>query len=85
MARNTEAVTVPKFQGSQNRDLGKRFLITEWPAARADNWVTRVGFAFNQGAGAIPMDLSSIGWEGIARPHQVRADDSAVRRTPGLR
>jgi hypothetical protein len=41
-------------------------MITEWPAARADNWVTRVGFAFNRGGGSIPMDLRSVGWEGIA-------------------
>jgi hypothetical protein len=66
MARNTETVVVPKFDGCKNRDLGKRFRITEWPAAKSDNWITRVAFAFNQGGGSIPMDLRSIGWEGIA-------------------
>lgn len=66
MARITDIVTVPKFEGSKNRDLGKKFFITEWPAEKADSWVTRVGFAFNQGAGAIPLDLREIGWEGIA-------------------
>jgi len=64
--RKTKIVTVPEFAGSDNRDKGKRYLITEWPAARADKWVCRVGFAFNQGAGAIPLDLRSVGWEGIA-------------------
>jgi len=66
MARKTETIIIPEFEACQNRDLGKMFRITEWPAARADNWITRVGFAFNKGAGAIPLDLRSIGWEGIA-------------------
>lgn len=66
MARKTNIVTIPKFEATDNRDLGKVFLITEWPAAKADRWLAEVTFAFNKGAGAIPMDLRGIGWEGIA-------------------
>jgi hypothetical protein len=64
--RKTKLVKVPRFETGDNRDHGKLFLITEWPAARADTWMQKVAFAFNQGAGAIPLDLSGIGWEGIA-------------------
>lgn len=64
--RKTKPVVIPRFENCENRDLGKTFLITEWTAARADRWVQEVAFAFNQGAGAIPLDLRGIGWEGIA-------------------
>lgn len=66
MARKTNTVSIPRFEGCDNRDLGKMFLITEWSAARADAWIQEVTFAFNKGAGAIPMDLRGLGWEGIA-------------------
>jgi len=66
MSRKVETVVIPRFDACGNRDEGKHFQITEWSAAKADNWITRVGFAFNQGAGAIPLDLRSVGWEGIA-------------------
>ncbi|MHB8272816.1 hypothetical protein [Bradyrhizobium sp.] len=64
--RKTRTVTVPKFPGCDNRDLGRVYFIEEWPAARADNWMMRVAFAFNKGGGSIPQDVAGIGWEGIA-------------------
>jgi hypothetical protein len=64
--RKTKTVVVPRFEQTANRDLGKHFLITEWSAAKADTWIQEVTFAFNRGAGAIPMDLKGLGWEGIA-------------------
>lgn len=67
MARRSDVVTVPRFDAPcTNRDEGKLFRVTEWPAATADTWITRIGFAFNQGGGSIPLDLHSVGWEGIA-------------------
>lgn len=66
MARKTRLVTVPQFQACDNRDLGKTFFIKEWSAAQADKWAQRLTFAFNKGAGQIPLDLAGIGWEGIA-------------------
>lgn len=66
MGRNSKIVTVPRFENTKNRDLGKVFLVTEWPAARADRWMQRVTFAFNKGAGELPMSLKGVGWEGLA-------------------
>lgn len=64
--RKTKIVQVPKFSQGNNRDINKTFLITEWPAARADRWIQELMLAANRGAGEIPMDLRGIGWEGIA-------------------
>ena len=64
--RKRENVVIPLFDNCTNRDEGKVFQITEWPASHADRWIQRVGFAFNKGGGSIPMDLRSVGWEGIA-------------------
>lgn len=64
--RKTKIVQVPKFSQGDNRDINKTFLITEWPAARADRWIQELMLAANRGAGEIPMDLRGIGWEGIA-------------------
>lgn len=66
MTRKTKIVHVPELPACDNRDLGKTFLITEWPAARADNWMQRLAYAFNKNGGQIPMNVTSIGWEGIA-------------------
>lgn len=64
--RKTKIVQVPKFGHGDNRDINKTFLITEWPAARADRWMQELMLAANKGAGEIPMDLRGVGWEGIA-------------------
>jgi hypothetical protein len=66
MTRKTKYVTVPDLPHCENRDLGKTFLITEWPAAKADRWVQRLAFAAMKGGGSLPLDLRGIGWEGVA-------------------
>ena len=66
MARKTRVVTVPMFPACDNRDLGRMFYIEEWPASKADDWIQRLGYAFNKNGGQLPMDLTAIGWEGIA-------------------
>jgi hypothetical protein len=66
MGRNSKIVQVPRFEQTLNRDLNKHFLVTEWPAARADRWMQKVTFAFNKGAGELPMSMRGVGWEGIA-------------------
>jgi hypothetical protein len=66
MSRKTETVTVPRFEGTANRDLGKHFKITEWSAARAEKWGMKMTLAFNRSSGSIPMNLAGIGMEGIA-------------------
>ena len=64
--RATRTVKVPEFQNSTNRDLGKTFVITEWPAIEADRWIQKVGYAVMGGGGSLPSELAGIGWEGIA-------------------
>lgn len=64
--RETKTVAVPHFEGTRDRDLGKLFLITEWSAARADDWMMRMVFAANKGGGSLPIDLRGIGTEGVA-------------------
>lgn len=64
--RQTTAVRVPDFPGTRNRDKGKIFKLTEWPAAKAENWALRMMLAANSGAGELPMNLAGVGMEGIA-------------------
>ena len=62
---NSEIVSVPKFEGARNRDLGKQFLITEWPAAIAEKWGVKMILALNRSGGEIPLNLRGIGMEGV--------------------
>lgn len=64
--RQTIDVTPPEVPGTRNRDKGKLFRITEWPAARAEKWGIRMMLAANSGAGELPISLAGIGMEGIA-------------------
>ena len=66
MPRQTVDVRVPDFPGTRNRDRGKTFRITEWPAATAEKWGVRMMLAANSGAGELPLNLGGIGMEGIA-------------------
>lgn len=66
MPRKEIMVVVPRFDGTNNRDEGKTFKITEWPAAVAEKWGIRMMLAYNRSGGAIPMDMRGIGMEGIA-------------------
>jgi hypothetical protein len=49
-----ETIPVPDGYG---RDVGKTFLITEWPALRAERWAMRLAIALKGTAGYIPTDL----------------------------
>lgn len=64
--RESAVIRVPKFPGTRDRDFNKIFRITEWPAAKAEDWAVRVMFAANSGAGELPLNLAGIGMEGIA-------------------
>lgn len=64
--RESVVVRVPSFPGTRDRDKGKLFRITEWSAAKAENWGMRMMLAANSGAGELPLNLSGIGMEGIA-------------------
>ncbi len=58
-----EVVKVPADWGK--RDAGKHFLITEWPAERAEEWAFRMIIAYNRGGGQVPVEAISGGMEAI--------------------
>lgn len=58
-----EIIKVPAEWGK--RDAGKVFLITEWPAERAEEWAFRALIAYNRGGGQVPVDAISGGMEAI--------------------
>lgn len=61
--RKREVVKVPDSWGA--RDTGKHFLITEWAAARAEEWALRMLFAYNRGGGQIPVEVLGGGMQAI--------------------
>lgn len=64
MGRKTDIVKAGSW--GQGRDTGKIFLLTEWSAARAENWAARAIMALNRNGGEIPLNVAGIGMEGIA-------------------
>lgn len=60
MARKTKQVTIEK-----GRDAGKKFIITEMPAAKIDNWAMRVLLAL--AAAGIDAAEANEGVIGLAR------------------
>lgn len=60
MALKTKQITIEK-----GRDIGKKFIITEMPAAKIDNWAMRVLLAL-AGAG-IDIAEAKEGMVGLAR------------------
>lgn len=58
----TAQIVVPDDYG---RDAKKVFLLTEWPAARAEEWAIRALIAYNRGGGKIPSDVIGGGMEAI--------------------
>jgi hypothetical protein len=64
--RESVVVKIPEFPGTRNRDKGKLFRLTEWPAMKAEQWGMRMMLASNKSSGQLPLNLSGIGMEGIA-------------------
>lgn len=62
-----EVIKVPESFGTREsyRDAGKHFLITEWPADRAEKWALRAIIAYNRGGGQIPIDILGQGMQAI--------------------
>lgn len=62
--RKSEIVTVPKW--SNNRDLGKQYLITEMPSGQSEKWALKA-FLMLKGSGErIPDDVVGLGMVGVA-------------------
>lgn len=62
MARKTLTVTV----SAEGRDNGKAFLLTEMPAAQAEEWGARALLALMRSGVEVPDNVASIGLAGIA-------------------
>jgi hypothetical protein len=62
MARKTKEITVT----DSGRDQGKKFILTEMPAAQAENWAFRVFLALAKSGVEIPEDVQGSGLAGIA-------------------
>lgn len=63
--RKVETVRVPAGFGRDSENGGKVFLITEWPAERAEEWALRMLLAYNRGGGQVPVEAISGGMEAI--------------------
>jgi hypothetical protein len=61
MARKTET-----WVATDGRDAGKRFVITEMPAVKAEKWAARALFAIGRSGVEMPDDLASAGMAAIA-------------------
>jgi hypothetical protein len=62
MARKTENYTVTE----ENRDKGKTFLLTEWPASKAESWAIRALLALGAANVEVPDDVTNDGMAGLA-------------------
>lgn len=62
MARKITSVTIE----AEGRDKGKRFMITEMPASKAEKWAMRLAFAMVGTGIELPKDLGKQGMAGIA-------------------
>jgi hypothetical protein len=62
MGRKTEVVLIT----AENRDKGKRFLLTEMPALKAERWATRALVAMAHSGVQIPQEALGAGIAGLA-------------------
>lgn len=60
----TEIVQVPA-DWAESRDKGKRFLLTEMTATRAEKWGVRAGLALTRGGVELPQNIQGIGAVGV--------------------
>ena len=65
--RKSEFVVVqPDPADPENRDVGKRFLITEMPAAQAEKWALRALLMLKGSGERIPHNVHGLGMVGVA-------------------
>ena len=62
MARKTKTVTIT-FEG---RDKGKKYLLTEMPASRAEKWAARGILALAHAGIEVPEEISGLGMAALA-------------------
>ncbi len=61
--RKVETVKVPAGFG---RDVGKLFVVTEMPAARAEKWALRLFLAMKGTKGEVPSEVMALGMVAVA-------------------
>jgi hypothetical protein len=64
--RKTKEIAIPAGLGD-GRDEGKRFLITEMPASRAEKWADRAFLALANSGLNLPAGIERSGMAGIAQ------------------
>jgi hypothetical protein len=64
MARKTKVVVITGDE--DNRDLHKRFLLTEMPASQAEKWAMRAFLALTRSGLEIPANIKEAGFAGLA-------------------
>lgn len=65
--RKTKSVLIQDPGGRDaNRDHGKRFLLTEMPAAQAEKWAMRAFFALGRAGYEVPAEIQAMGLAGLA-------------------
>lgn len=62
MARKTETYTVE----DEGRDKGKVYLLTEWPASKAEQWAIRALLALGAANVEVPSGVMNDGMAGLA-------------------
>lgn len=65
MARKVTVYTVPVVE--DDRDSGKRFVITEMPATKGQRWALRAFLALAKNGIEIPEEVKELGMAGMAK------------------
>jgi hypothetical protein len=63
--RKKLVVTVPPGYG-RDSNPPKHFLLTEWPAARAEKWGYRMALVLKGSSAQLPLEVARLGMAGIA-------------------
>ena len=65
--RKTKIITIVSEPGKENRDTGKRYLITEMPSSAGERWGVRAGMAMLHAMPELPQDPQGMGLANIAK------------------
>lgn len=67
MTRKTRTVVIPPApEGRENRDAGKRYLLTEMGALQAEKWGVRAILALGTSGIVVPQEFADAGIFGVA-------------------
>lgn len=66
MARKVQEFTIPSMEGSDGRDTGKTFVITEMSATQGEKWAIRALLALARNGADVPPEVLKLGFAGVA-------------------